>query len=144
MAAAPEGKALFAVVRTRPSRARKVAGQFTATSFSVLAIVALSGMSGATADAGVPTLTIHAVRYQFDPAEITLKKGQPVRLVFTADDVAHGISIPDLGVHLDLPKHKEETVIVTPRIAGDFDGECSKYCGTGHSGMTFLVHVTPE
>jgi cytochrome c oxidase subunit 2 len=95
------------------------------------------------ADSAVRTITVHAMRYEFDPAEITVRKGQTVQLIFTADDIAHGISIPGLGVEADLPKHKSETVTITPAAAGDFDGECSRYCGTGHSDMTFLVHVKP-
>jgi cytochrome c oxidase subunit II len=96
-----------------------------------------------SAENAVPTMTIHAVRYEFDPAEITLKKGKQVRLLFIADDVAHGISIPGLNIDVDLPKHTGEIVTVTPQTAGDFDGECSKYCGVGHSDMIFTVHVTP-
>jgi cytochrome c oxidase subunit II len=112
-------------------------------SFCLVVILGLLSIGGATADTATPILTIHAVRYRFAPAEITLKKGQPVRLVFIADDVAHGISIPGLGVDVPLPKHKAQSVIVIPGTPGDFDGKCSKYCGTGHSDMTLLVHVTP-
>lgn len=138
-----ESSRTLATVHRRRSRSCSVALRWVVSSVSLLAMIVLSGLSGATADTGVPTITIHAVRYEFDPAQITLKKGQPVRLVFIADDVAHGISIPDLGVDVELPKHKAETVTIAPGTAGDFDGECSKYCGTGHSDMTFLVHVTP-
>lgn len=91
----------------------------------------------------MPTITIHAARYEFDPEEVTLKRGQTARLVFIADDVPHGIAIDELGVDADLPKHKPVTVILSPSKVGDFDGECSKYCGTGHSDMTFVVHVVP-
>lgn len=109
----------------------------------VVAMAALSGASGAAADPPMPTVTVHAVRYTFEPAEITLKAGQPVRLVFIADDVAHGIAVPDLGIEAELPKHKAQVFILTPKVAGDFAGECSKYCGTGHNDMRFLVHVQP-
>jgi cytochrome c oxidase subunit 2 len=109
---------------------------------AVAAIVLLCCEPRISAENGVPTITIHAVRYEFDPAEITLKKGKQVQLLFVADDVAHGISIPGLNIEADLPRHKTEVVTVTPSAAGDFDGECSKYCGAGHSEMTFTVHVT--
>jgi cytochrome c oxidase subunit II len=107
------------------------------------AVVILCCVPGASAGSAVRTVTVHAVRYEFDPAEITLKKGETVQLVFIADDVAHGIAIDGLGVDVDLPKHKPQAITITPAQVGDFDGECSKYCGTGHSDMTFTVHVQP-
>jgi cytochrome c oxidase subunit 2 len=119
-------------------RARGIGGVF-----AILAVIALCCMRSVGADSSVRTITVHAVRYEFDPSEITLTKGQVARLVFVADDVGHGISVPGLGIDVDLPKHKAQTVTIAPATAGDFDGECSKYCGTGHGDMTFLVHVKP-
>lgn len=107
-----------------------------------LMVIALSGVREVGADS-VSTITIHAVRYAFEPAEITLKKGQTVRLTFVADDVPHGISIDGLGIDADLPKHKPQTLTITPSSVGDFDGECSRYCGVGHGDMTFVVHIVP-
>lgn len=138
-----EGDKTVTVARACGTNVRRSAIRTAAASIGVLTIMVFSGLSGVTADSGMPTYTIHAVRYDFNPAEIDLKKGQTVRLVFIADDVAHGIAIPDLGVDLELPKHKAQTVTITPSAVGDFDGECSKYCGTGHSDMTFLVRVRP-
>jgi cytochrome c oxidase subunit II len=111
--------------------------------FVVAAIVVLCCGPRISAGNAVPVITVRAVRYEFDPAEITLKKDRRVQLLFIADDVAHGISVPGLNIEADLPKHKAEVVTVMPATVGDFDGECSKYCGVGHSDMTFTVHVTP-
>lgn len=111
------------------------------TALAVTATVALCCIPRIEADNTVQTITIHAVRYAFDPAEVTVERGQTVRLVFIADDVPHGIAIDDLGIDVDLPKHKAQSFTITPSVAGDFEGECSKYCGTGHSDMTFVVHV---
>jgi cytochrome c oxidase subunit 2 len=120
------------------STARGVGGVF-----AILAAIALCCMRNVGADTSVRTITVRAVRYEFDPSEITLTKGQVVRLVFVADDVGHGISVPGLGIDVDLPRHKAQTVTIAPATSGDFDGECSKYCGTGHGDMTFLIHVKP-
>jgi len=125
----------------RHGRSRKA--NRTVSGVAVLALLALCGVQRLGADSAVRTITVHAVRYEFDPAEITLRKGQLVHLIFTADDVTHGISIPGLGVEADLPKHKSESLMITPAAEGDFEGECSRYCGTGHSDMTFRVHVKP-
>lgn len=131
------------------ARGRNLRSRITSTArgvgsvLAIMAIVALCCIRSVGADSSVRTITIHAVRYEFDPAEIAVTKGQVVRLVFIADDVGHGISVPGLGIDVELPKHKAQTVTIAPATAGDFDGECSKYCGAGHSDMTFLVHVTP-
>lgn len=95
------------------------------------------------AKAEMPVITVHAKQFAFTPAEITLKQGQTVQLVFIADDVAHGIAIKGLGIDLELPKHKAQKVTVTPTKVGDFPGECSRYCGKGHDDMKFMVHVQP-
>ena len=40
------------------------------------------------------TIEIHARRYVFSPAEITLKKGETVKLRLISDDVAHSLVVP--------------------------------------------------
>jgi len=85
---------------------------------------------------------IHAMRYAFRPAAITLRQGEPVRLIFITDDVPHGLSIVDLGIDVNIEKKKPGQVILTPKEVGDFSGRCSWYCGAGHRGMTFQIHVT--
>jgi cytochrome c oxidase subunit 2 len=47
-------------------------------------------------------IVVHAKRFAFSPAEITVKKGETVTLVFVSDDVAHGLSLPALGIHADI------------------------------------------
>jgi cytochrome c oxidase subunit II len=93
-------------------------------------------------DVKVPTITIHALRYAFRPSEITLKQGQQVRLVFVTDDVPHGLTITELGLDVSIGKGKPVQVALTPSEVGNYSGRCSWYCGSGHSRMTFQVHVT--
>jgi len=111
----------------------------------IVILIALASLSVCQvhADTKVPSITIHAKRYEFMPSEITLKQGQQVKLVFISNDVPHGIAIMDLGVSLDLRKNHPNQVIITPDKVGTFEGVCSRYCGAGHDRMTFTVHVTP-
>jgi cytochrome c oxidase subunit II len=95
------------------------------------------------AESKPPTITIHAKRFEFDPSEVTLKQGQTVNLLFISDDVPHGIAIEGLGIHLDFRKHHNAQVLLTPPAAGDFEGECSVFCGTGHDMMKLVIHVIP-
>lgn len=88
------------------------------------------------------TIEIHAHRYAFTPAEITVKKGETVRLKLFSDDVPHSLLIKDLGINQTITKGKPAEVTVTPQVAGDFHGQCGHFCGSGHGKMTFDVHVT--
>lgn len=93
---------------------------------------------------GVRTITVHANKYKFLPAEITVSKGEPVRLILISDDVDHGLAVKDLGIRADMPKGKHVEVTVTPDQTGDFKGTCSRYCGAGHGSMKFVVHVVDK
>ncbi len=106
-------------------------------------LVVLSAASGTETRAQTPTRTIeiHAKQFVFEPAEITIKKGETVKLVLLSDDVPHAIAVEGLPIHADMVKEKPTEVIVTPTETGDFRGRCSKFCGSGHKEMHFVVHV---
>ena len=93
------------------------------------------------AASAVPAITIHAKKYEFIPAEITLKKDQTVKLELTSDDVEHSLEIPALGINSVMKKGVVTEVEVTPTKLGDFKGKCGKFCGFGHGKMHFMVHV---
>ncbi len=86
---------------------------------------------------------VHAKQFKFVPSEITLKKGETVKLVLISDDVPHGLAVAGLPIHADMVKGQPSTLIVTPETTGDFFGKCSKFCGAGHRDMHFVVHVVP-
>ena len=88
------------------------------------------------------TIEIHARRYAFSPADITVKKGETVRLKLISDDVPHSLLIKDLGINQTITKGKPAEISLTPAKAGDFHGECGRFCGAGHGNMTIAVHVT--
>jgi cytochrome c oxidase subunit 2 len=95
----------------------------------------------ARSEAAPQRIEITAKRFQFEPGEITLKKGQPVVLVLKSADVAHGIRIRDLNVDVKVSKGGSAEVHFTPDKTGDFIGHCSVFCGSGHGSMIFKVHV---
>lgn len=86
-------------------------------------------------------IEITAKRFNFEPGEITLKKGQPVVLVLKSADVAHGIRIHGLSVDVKVGKGGTAEVQFMPDRTGDFIGHCSVFCGSGHGSMIFKVHV---
>jgi cytochrome c oxidase subunit II len=88
------------------------------------------------------TIEVHAKRFAFSPAEITIKKGETVTLSLTSDDVPHSLLIEGLGVNAAIAKGKSSQVQIKSDKAGDFAGRCGKFCGSGHGQMRFVVHVT--
>ena len=88
------------------------------------------------------TIEIHAKRFAFTPAEITVKKGETVTLSLISDDVSHSLLIEGLGVNAAIAKGRPSQVQITPEKSGDFAGRCGRFCGSGHGQMRFVVHVT--
>ena len=87
------------------------------------------------------TINITVKRFSYDPAEITLKKGEPVVLVLKSLDVAHGLKIKDLGVNVKVKAGGTAEVQFTPEKTGDFVGRCSVFCGSGHGSLMLKLHV---
>jgi cytochrome c oxidase subunit 2 len=87
------------------------------------------------------TINLTAHRFTYDPAEITLKKGEPVVLVVKSQDVPHGLRIKELNVNLKIPAHGMAQAQFTPDKTGDFVGQCSVFCGSGHGSMKITLHV---
>jgi cytochrome c oxidase subunit 2 len=86
-------------------------------------------------------IVVHAKRFAFTPAEITVKKGQTTRLVLISDDVTHGLTVEGLSINAEIRKGRKTIVPVTPTQTGDFPGSCSIFCGSGHRDMEFVIHV---
>ena|SRR6202790_2975254 len=101
----------------------------------------ISGNCRAWGESTPRRIEVSAKRFAFDPAEITLKLGQPVILVVKSADVAHGIRFRDLNVEVSVRAHNTAEVQFTPQRTGDFVGHCSVFCGSGHGSMTLKLHV---
>lgn len=87
------------------------------------------------------TIEIHAHRFAFSPSEITLNKGETVKLRLLSDDVTHSLLVPGLQIRQEVSKGHPVEITVTPDSSGDFRGECGRFCGSGHGSMLFTVHV---
>ena len=105
----------------------------------ILLILGLSASS--TKPANLHHIDVVAKRFAFEPAEITVKKGEPVDFVLTSTDVNHGVRIRELGLDLRVTKGKKAETTFTPQSTGTFVGHCSVFCGSGHGQMTLTIHV---
>jgi cytochrome c oxidase subunit 2 len=105
--------------------------------------VGLSGARSAAPQNETPRrIEIVAKRFSFQPAEVTLKKGVPVVLVLTSQDVTHGIKVTEFNIESEIKKDATKEVNFTPVETGDFVSHCSHFCGEGHGSMTLTFHVT--
>ena len=102
--------------------------------------VLVSARSEATSDSP-REIQITAKRFSYTPSEITLKKGEPVVLIFKSEDVTHGFIQPDWNVRAELHKNKPVRVTLQPDTLGTFEARCSYFCGTGHGSMRLFFHV---
>ena len=95
--------------------------------------------------AGLPEpprrIEIVASRFSYTPNEITLKKGEPVVLVFRSTDVTHGLKLEEMNIKSEIKKNKDTEIMLTPAEVGHFVGKCAHFCGKGHGSMTLKIDV---
>ncbi len=119
----------FGVITKRILIGSMVVGSFALTGF-------------ASAPDAPKRIDVSVKRFGYEPAEITIKKGEPVVLELTTQDVAHGLKFKELNLNTKIEKGKTAELAFTPTKTGDFVGHCSVFCGSGHGSMTLTLHVT--
>jgi len=80
----------------------------------------------ATARSGVQEVTI-TVQGGYDPAEVEVEAGRPVRLVFDrreSNPCSDELVIPDFRIHRRLPPNAQTTIELTPAAAGVHEFRC--------------------
>jgi cytochrome c oxidase subunit 2 len=114
---------------------------------AALAVCALPVLSAAAQDAapGAPArkITVTAKKYEFSPARIEMKVGEPVEITLQAEDTTHGFTCKELGIDKVVAEQgKPQTFVVTPQKAGTYKFKCAKWCGFGHGKMKGEIVVT--
>jgi len=110
-------------------------------SLSVLLLVLAGLRHAARADEAAKVIDITAKRFEFIPAEITLKKGEAVTLRLTSQDVTHGFFVRPLKIDSDIEAGKTTEVRVTPETTGKFVTICDHFCGVNHGAMHMTINV---
>lgn len=87
-------------------------------------------------------IKITAKKFGYTPNVIQLKKGVPVVLELTTEDVLMGLNLPDLGTRVDIIPGKVMRIRVVPEKVGSFPFHCDIFCGSGHEDMTGTIIVT--
>ncbi len=86
-------------------------------------------------------IQITAHRFEFAPNQITLKKGEPVKLVLTSTDVVHGFFSRPLKIDEVIEPGKATEVNLTPQTAGTYLLICDHFCGVNHAAMNMKIVV---
>ena len=109
---------------------------YTAAGLAVSAVVI---GSGAPKD---KVIKLTAKKFEYSPAEITVKKGEPVVIEVSSEDVKHGFNLPDFGIRTDIKAGSVNRISFTPDKAGRFAFACDVFCGVGHEEMSGTLIVT--
>lgn len=98
-----------------------------------------SASSGGTSTGagGTQEIKVTATNFQFQPAEIKVKKGDKVKITLVNKEGAHGLEIPDFKVNLQ----KDGSAEFTADAAGEHEFHCSVMCGAGHDNMVGKIIV---
>jgi cytochrome c oxidase subunit 2 len=86
-------------------------------------------------------IVITAKRFEFSPNQITLAKGETVKLQVKSEDVTHGLFVRPLGIDTEIVPGQVTELTVTPQQAGTYRAICDHFCGAGHGGMKMTIVV---
>jgi cytochrome c oxidase subunit 2 len=107
-----------------------------------LLILAMAVMSPRHTRADQPrVINITAHRFEFSPNQITLKRGEPVKLVLTSTDVVHGFFSRPLKLDAVIEPGKTTEVNLTPQTPGTYLLICDHFCGVNHASMNMKIVV---
>ena len=111
--------------------------------FAFVPLVAIAVTAAHVAAAPPETvIKVVAKRFDYTPGVLQLKKGVPVVIELTTQDVVMGFSAPDFGVRADILPEKVARVRIVPDKTGTFTFVCDIFCGTGHEEMEGTIVVT--
>ncbi len=91
--------------------------------------------------ANVKEFTITAKDWEWSPKNITVKKGDIVRLHITSTDVTHSFMLADFNLNVMLQPGVAQSVEFVADKAGTFSFRCGVPCGEGHRTMTGTITV---
>jgi len=110
---------------------------FMAAGVAVLGVAAV----GVLAQGGERVIKVTARKFVFTPNEIKLRKGEPVVIELTTEDLFMGFNVPDFNVRADIVPTRTTQLRFTPDKAGTFMFLCDVFCGDGHESMSGKILV---
>jgi cytochrome c oxidase subunit II len=112
-----------------------------ASALALAALFEVPASRPARAQEGTRVVVVTAKRFEFSPSEITLEKGETVKLQLRSEDVTHGFFVRPLGIDTDIAPGETKELTLTPQAVGRFRVICDHFCGAGHGGMKMTIVV---
>jgi cytochrome c oxidase subunit 2 len=112
---------------------------------AALLVIGAAGALGIAALAATPNekvISMSAMKFEFLPPTINLKRGEPVILELSSLDRTHGFKVPDLSLDVAVLSDTTVRVRVVPEKAGRFVFLCDNFCGDGHEDMNGVIVVS--
>ena len=107
----------------------------------LLTLAGAGAGAGAAAPDGPRIIDVTAKRFEFSPNQLTLVKGETVKLQLRSEDVTHGLFVRPLGIDTEIAPDRVTEVVLTPRDVGTYRAICDHFCGAGHGGMKLTIVV---
>ena len=77
--------------------------------------------------------------------ELHVPVNQPIKLTVTSQDVIHSFFVPAFRLHFDVVPGRYRATWFQATKTGEYQLECSQYCGTQHSQMIGkIIVMSPE
>ncbi len=76
--------------------------------------------------------------------ELVVPLGKPIKLNISSLDVIHSLYIPAFRIKIDAVRGMKTYAWFLADQLGDYDIQCTEYCGTAHSSMTGKLRIVPE
>ena len=113
----------------------------SATILALALLMFVSGSRRVHADNGPRVIEITAKRFAFTPNQITIKKGETVKLRLHSEDVTHGFFARPLKIDEDVEAGGTTEITLTPQAAGTYLIICDHFCGVNHGNMNMTIVV---
>jgi len=76
--------------------------------------------------------------------EIVVPVNTPVKLNITSLDVIHSLYVPAFRIKVDAVNGIQTYAWFLPEKEGEFNFQCTEFCGTGHSEMNGVIRVVSK
>ncbi|MFW6189494.1 MAG: ethylbenzene dehydrogenase-related protein [Planctomycetota bacterium] len=89
-------------------------------------------------------IEITGKRFEYQPNEVTVQRGETVTLRLESLDVTHGLYLDGYGVQLKARPGVSDKATFTADTGGRFSFRCSETCGPFHPYMIGYLNVVPN
>ena len=76
--------------------------------------------------------------------ELVVPQGRAIKLNITSVDVLHSFFLPAFRIKVDAVRGMETYVWFFADEVGEYDIECTEYCGVDHSAMLAILKIVPQ